>query len=60
MKFFKFTNTVDGDEDPIFVAAETETEARSAFANTIGEMPVSMLRVSECEDLPEDAEVIHA
>lgn len=60
MKFFKFTNTVDGDEDPIFISAETEAAAREAFSENIGEMPASMLIVTECADLPEDAEVIHA
>ena len=62
MNFFKFTNTVDGDEDPIFIAASDENAARKAFAENVGEMPASMLRVSSIPDdeLPEDADVIHA
>jgi len=60
MTFFKFTNTVDGEEDPIFIAAADEASARNAFSQNIGVVPASMLRVEPCEDLPEDAEVIHA
>lgn len=62
MTFFKFTNTVDGDEDPIFIAAKDEATARKTFAENIGEIPASMLRVSSIADdeLPEDADVIHA
>lgn len=60
MKFFKFTNTVDEDEDPIFISASDEATARKAFSEFIGELPPSMLRVTECEDLPEDADVIHS
>lgn len=62
MTFFKFTNTVDGDDDPIFIAATDEAAARKAFAENIGEVPASMLVVLNIADdeLPEDAEVIHA
>ena len=60
MTYFKFTNTVDGDEDPVFVSANDEASARKAFTENIGEMPASMLKVAVCDDLPEDAEVIHA
>lgn len=57
--FWKFTNTVDGDEAPIFVAAADEAAARKAFSENIGDMPASMLRVEACAELPEYAEVIH-
>lgn len=60
MTYFKFTNTVDGDEDPVFVSAGNEADARKAFSENIGDVPASMLNVTECSDIPEDADVIHA
>lgn len=57
MTFWKFTNTVDEDEDPIFVSADDEASARQAFAEQIGEIPASMLRVEQCE-APDDEDFV--
>lgn len=56
MAYFKFTNTLDGDEDPVFVMAADEAEARGVFERSIGRMPRSMLKVEPVEALP-DGEV---
>ena len=50
---FKFTNTIDRDEDPIFIRAETEQDARNEFTTEIGEIPASMLKVESVAALPD-------
>ena len=45
MQYFKFTNTVDGEDDPIIIVAKDEEEARDTFAFHIGEIPAPMLLV---------------
>lgn len=59
IKLFKFTNTVDGDEDPIFIRAGSEAAARAIFRNQIGDMPDSMLKVDAVDGLPEGAEAFN-
>lgn len=60
MAFFKFTNTVDGDDDAIFVEAESEAAARGVFSAQIGPMPPSMLKVELVATLPDGEEAITA
>lgn len=57
---FKFTNTVDGDEDPIFINAASENAARAIFRNQIGDMPDSMLKVEPVDALPDGFEAFFA
>lgn len=59
MTLFRFTNTVDGDEDPIFIWAISEADALMVFGNEIGAMPRSMLKIEPIEELPEGAEAIN-
>ncbi|TIM41778.1 MAG: hypothetical protein E5Y55_24170 [Mesorhizobium sp.] len=59
LTLFKFTNTVDGEEDPIFIYAGSEVSAFNIFKALIGDMPRSMLKIEEVEDLPEGVEAIN-
>lgn len=58
--YFKCTNTVDRDEDPIFVKADSEAEARAAVYEAIGSMPPSMLIFEKIPALPEGEEALNA
>lgn len=59
LTLFKFTNTVDGDEDPIFIYASNEATAINIFKSQIGDMPRSMLKIEPVDDLPAGAEAIN-
>lgn len=58
MAIYEFTNTVDGDEDPIFIEAATEDDARTVFAAQIGPMPANMLKVREIQSIPEGHDLL--
>lgn len=59
LTLFKFTNSEDGEEDPIFIYASTEAEALNIFKLQIGDMPRSMLKISPVDALPDGAEALN-
>lgn len=50
---FEFSNTVDGDEDCVYVRAETRTKAHEVFNSYTGEVPNYLLKVRAVKSVPE-------
>lgn len=59
MSIFKITNTVDGDDDPMFVEAETEAAALKIFRDAGFNLPANMLRVAVVPSLPDGHELFN-
>jgi len=57
MSFYKCTNTVDEDEDPIFIIADSQHAARALVYENIGPIPPSMLVFEEIPELPDGEEI---
>lgn len=54
MNFFKVTNTIDGEDDPLYVECENEVEAYRMVTEFIGDVPRDMLLIETVDSLPFD------
>lgn len=59
MKTFKITNTIDGEDDAVYIEASTQDAAMDIFHRNVGQMPANLLKVVEIDaaDVPRDEDV---